>query len=145
MILRAIEEKDIDCLTEIEKRCFKEPWTRQMFSALLSLPFQYGLIAEEGGQVCGYCCFSVLFEEAEVLNIAVDTPYRKRGFGEKILNAVLEKAETLGAEKCFLEVRVSNAPALGLYRKFGFEELSVREKYYGDGEDALVMVKNLKE
>ena len=55
----------------------------------------------------------------------------------------LEKAKELGAEKCFLEVRVSNLPALTLYRKFGFEDLSIRAKYYADGEDALVMVKKL--
>jgi ribosomal-protein-alanine N-acetyltransferase len=143
MILRAIEEKDVEILAETEKRCFKEPWTAEMFSALLSFPFQYGFIAEEGGQVCGYCCLSVLFEEAEVLNIAVDTPFREQGFGAEILKNALQKAKDLGAEKCFLEVRVSNAPALGLYRKFGFEDLSIRAKYYGDGEDALVMVKKL--
>jgi ribosomal-protein-alanine N-acetyltransferase len=143
MILRAIEEKDIEVLTEAEKRCFKDPWTKEMFSALLKLPFQYGFIAEEGGQVCGYCCLSVLFEEAEVLNIAVDTPFRKRGVGAEILQNALEKAKELGAEKCFLEVRVSNLPALTLYRKFGFENLSIRAKYYEDGEDALVMVKKL--
>ena len=143
MILRAIEEKDIEVLTEAEKRCFKDPWTKEMFSAVLKLPFQYGFIAEEGGQVCGYCCLSVLFEEAEVLNIAVDTPFRKRGVGAEILQNALEKAKELGAEKCFLEVRVSNLPALTLYRKFGFENLSIRAKYYEDGEDALVMVKKL--
>ena len=143
MILRAIEEKDIEVLTEAEKRCFKDPWTKEMFSALLKLPFQYGFIAEEGGQVCGYCCLSVLFEEAEVLNIAVDTPFRKRGVGAEILQNALEKAKELGAEKCCLEVRVSNLPALTLYRKFGFENLSIRAKYYEDGEDALVMVKKL--
>jgi ribosomal-protein-alanine N-acetyltransferase len=143
MILRAIEEKDIEVLAEAEKRCFKDPWTKEMFSALLKLPFQYGFIAEEGGQVCGYCCLSDLFEEAEVLNIAVDTSFRKRGVGAGTLQNALENAQELGPEKCFLEVRVSNLPALTLYRKFGFENLSIRAKYYEDGEDALVMVKKL--
>ena len=143
MILRTMQQNDVKVLAELEKRCFTDPWTEQMFSAVLSLPFQYGVIAEEGGQVCGYCCFSALFDEAEILNIAVDTPYRKRGFGAEILKNVFAKMQELGVEKCFLEVRVSNEPAQALYRKFGFEQLAVREKYYGDGEDALVMVTNL--
>jgi ribosomal-protein-alanine N-acetyltransferase len=143
MILRAIHDGDVEVLAEMEKRCFKEPWTAEMFSALLSYPFQHGFIAEEGGQVCGYCCLSVVFDEAEILNIAVDTSYRKRGFGEQILESVLEKAKELGAEKCFLEVRVSNFPAISLYEKYGYQTFGVRAKYYPDGEDAYVMKKVL--
>ena len=143
MILREIQEKDVPILAEIEPRCFKEPWKEEMFAALLSYPFQHAFVAEEGGQVCGYCCFSVVFDEAEVLNIAVDTPFRGKGFGAEILQNALNESKRLGAQTCFLEVRVSNVPAISLYEKFGFEKFGIRKKYYGDGEDAFVMRKSL--
>ena len=141
MILRAIEEKDIEVLTEAEKRCFKDPWTKEMFSALLKLPFQYGFIAEEGGQVCGYCVLSVLFEDAEVLNIAVAPAYRKKGYGKLLMETMLERARSLDALQCFLEVRESNTPAIRLYESYGFAQYGVRKRYYEDGENALVMKK----
>ena len=142
MILRALREDDLSIIEEMEKRCFADPWTREMFASLLRFPFQYAIVAEDGGQVCGYCCFSSLFEDAELLNIAVDTPYRKRGIGESLLGEMLSRVKTLGAQNCFLEVRKSNAPATSLYEKYGFERCGVREKYYGDGEDAILMKKS---
>ena len=143
MTIRAIQEQDVKILAEIEPRCFKEPWKEEMFSALLSFPFQHGFIAEEGGQVCGYCCISVVFDEAELLNIAVDLPFRGKGYGAGILQHALSHAKALGATVCFLEVRVSNQPAISLYEKFGYKKFGVRKKYYGDGEDAFVMRKDL--
>ena len=143
MTIRNMQQKDVTTLAEIEPRCFKEPWKEEMFSALLSLPFQHGFIAEEEGQVCGYCSISVVMDEMEILNIAVDLPFRGQGLGASILRHAIEQGKILGAAVCFLEVRVSNQPAIALYEKFGFEKFGVRKKYYGDGEDAFVMRKEL--
>ena len=96
---------------------------------------------EEGGQVCGYCVLSVLFEDAEVLNIAVAPAHRKKGYGKLLMDAMLEKARKLGALQCFLEVRESNMPAIRLYESYGFAGYGVRKRYYEDGENALVMKK----
>jgi ribosomal-protein-alanine N-acetyltransferase len=85
----------------------------------------------------------VLFEEAEVQNIAVDIPYQKHGIGRALIDFMHEKAKALGAEKCFLEVRVSNRAAIALYQKTGYEIYGERSKYYADGESAFVMRKTL--
>ena len=142
MTLRALREEDLPIIEEMEKRCFADPWTEEMFQSLLRFPFQYAILAEEGGQVCGYCCFSALFEDAELLNIAVDAPYRKRGIGETLLCEMLARVKALGAQNCFLEVRKSNAPAIALYEKYGFTNYGLRERYYGNGEDAVLMKKS---
>ncbi len=144
MILRAWEKKDVDTIAEMEKRCFpQDAWTKGMLSELLDSPYGWAILAEEGGQVCGYACLFTLFETADLMNIAVDEPFRGRGIACALIEALHEKAKELGAERVMLEVRVSNAPAIALYKKYGYEKIAVRKNYYGNGEDADIMQKML--
>jgi ribosomal-protein-alanine N-acetyltransferase len=114
-----------------------------MFEGSLSLPTTKGLLFEEEGQIKGYILGGVLFEEAEIFNVAVPPEYRKQGFAKRLMTAFEEVVKSQGALVCFLEVRVSNLSALCLYQKFGYEKIGVRKKYYADGEDAFVMKKTL--
>lgn len=143
MILRALQRKDVAKIVEAEKRCFSDPWDERAFFAELDNPFCHCILAEEGGQVCGYACLIVLFEDAEIGNIAVDLPYRGRKIGQLLLDAMHERAKACGAKRSLLEVRVHNLPAISLYEKNGYERYGVRAKYYEDGEDAFVMKKTL--
>lgn len=144
MQLRSWEEKDLPILAEIEARCFPcDAWSEEMLSQTLKTPYQWSVLAENDGEIYGYACLFSLFETAELLNIAIDTAYRGRGIGERLLTAVHEQAKTLGAERILLEVRVSNAPAIALYKKHGYEKIAVRKNYYGNGEDADIMEKKL--
>ena len=144
MQLRSWEEKDLPILAEIEGRCFPcDAWSQGMLSEVLKAPYQWSVLAEEDGKIYGYACLFSLFETAELLNIAVDTDYRGRGFGEKLLTAIHNQAKAMGAERILLEVRVSNAPAIALYTKHGYEKIAVRKRYYANGEDADIMEKKL--
>lgn len=142
MIIRAWKEKDVAVIAEMEKRCFADPWKIEDLLGVVKFPFYRSFLAEEGGQVCGYGCMIVLFETAEIANIAVDIPFRKRGVGRKILHAMQEKAKELGASEALLEVRKSNAAAISLYESEGYVSYGVRENYYGN-EDAVLMRKEL--
>ena len=143
MQIREWTKEDVDVLAEMEERCFKEPWTKEMLSDCLRYPIYNCFLAEEGGQVCGYCCLITVYEDAEVGNIAVDKLFRGRGIAQALMQAMHERAKERGATQCLLEVRVSNTPAISLYQKFGYEIYGVRARYYEDGEDALVMKKRL--
>ena len=143
MIVRAWEQKDIPAIADIENKSFADPWTEGMLSDTLRFPVYHTFLAEEEGQVCGYCCLIVLFEDAEIGNIAVDAAFRGRGIATELMKTMHKKARDLGAKRCLLEVRVSNAPAIALYEKFGYQRYGVRAKYYEDGEDAFVMEKTL--
>ena len=142
MNIRAWEEKDISRIEEIERACFRDPWTRTDLEGVVKFSCYQSFLAEEGGQVCGYGCMIALFETAEIANVAVDIPFRKRGIGRKILLAMHEKAKELGASEALLEVRKSNAAAIALYASEGYIPYGIREKYYGD-EDAVLMRKEL--
>ncbi len=143
MQIRAWEQKDITKLTEMEQRCFSDPWTEQMLADTLKLPVYHGFLVEEQGEILGYASLIVVCEDAEVGNIAVDLPFRGKGISKLLMDAMHERAKSLGATHCFLEVRVSNSVAISLYEKYGYEKFGIRSKYYADGEDAFVMKKSL--
>ena len=143
MTVREIQKEDIGAIAEIEKRCFSDAWSIETFESVLQYTWQHGFVAEDAGQVCGYAILGVVFEDAELLNIAVDIPYRGQKIGRALLTTLLDCAKGLGANRCLLEVRVSNQSAIGLYEKYGYEKYGLRENYYADGEDAYLMQKSL--
>lgn len=143
MIARAWEREDIPQIAEIERECFSDPWSEQAFESGMNSPFFYGILFEEAGQVCAYACEMVIFEDAEILNVAVAPLFRRRGVGKKLLLALEEFAKNKGAERMLLEVREGNLSARGLYEKQGFSAFGVRKNYYEDGENAIVMQKTI--
>lgn len=143
MIAREWKKSDIAQIAEIEKQCFSDPWSEQAFESSMNTPFFYGLLFEEGGQVCAYACEMVIFEDAEILNIAVAPSFRRRGLGKELMLALENYAKNKGAERLLLEVREGNLAARGLYEKQGFLAFGVRKNYYKDGENAIVMQKTI--
>jgi ribosomal-protein-alanine N-acetyltransferase len=96
--------------------------------------------SEERGAIVGFAGFWRLYDEAHITTIGVDPMQRGRSLGELLLVALIEEAIARGAGFMSLEVRVSNAVALNLYEKYGFQTKGVRPRYYvDDGEDAYVM------
>jgi ribosomal-protein-alanine N-acetyltransferase len=143
MTVRAWTEEDVKEIARLEAECFSDPWTEGMLADTLRFPIYHTFLAEEGGQVCGYGCIILLFEDAELANIAVAPTHRGQGVGKRILEEMHAYAKARGTERMLLEVRVSNRNAIGLYEKYGYERYGLREHYYADGEDAYLMQKKL--
>ncbi|GBF08496.1 N-terminal acetyltransferase [Aeropyrum pernix] len=79
-----------------------------------------------------------------LVSIAVRPGFRGRGIGSKLLSETVRVMKNVyRVDAIFLEVRVSNMPAIRLYEKFGFRKVRRIKGYYRDGEDAFVMVKRL--
>ena len=144
MTLREWQFKDVLKISELEKECFPgEPWTyAQLVSSFQSETF-FGVLAEDGDEIIGYGGITVVADTADVENVAVTEAYRRSGVGSKILKQLISLAKDKGAKSVFLEVRVSNAVAMRLYLKNGFKGVYARSRYYADGEDCLVMKKEL--
>lgn len=144
MKLRPWKYEDILRISEIEKECFpKEPWSFQMLASSFETDSFYGLVAEDEGEIIGYGGFTAAADSADIDNIAVLEDFRRGGVAKAIVEELCKKAKQQGVEKLFLEVRVSNYAAMGLYLKCGFKGVYARSRYYPDGEDCLVMVKEL--
>jgi len=101
--------------------------------------------ARGDGRVVGYLCLWEVAGELHITNVAVHPTVRRRGIARTLLGGVLDDARQRGLRLVVLEVRPSNAEALGLYDSFGFRVVGRRRGYYYDtGEDALVMEADLQ-
>ena len=144
MKIRKWEYKDILRISQIEAECFPlEPWSFKMLASSFDSESFHGVLAEDGEEIIGYRGITVAAGSADIANVAVTEPYRHSGVGTAIISELTKTAAALGAEKVFLEVRVSNSIAMELYLKSGFKGAYARTRYYSDGEDCLVMVKEL--
>ena len=109
--LRALRESDLNAVMAIEVRGYPFPWTRGIFLDCLRAGYP-GLAMEREGRVIGYGVLSIAADEAHVLNICIDPLEQSRGLGRQLLRALVRLAGDRGAQRVFLEVRPSNAPAL---------------------------------
>ena len=131
---------DLDQVLAIESASFPRPWTRQHFLDELASPHARLLAARTAdGTLVGYLCLRILFDEAEILDVAVDPAQRRFGAGRQLVAAAFAVCRTQSLHTLGLEVRISNQPAIALYRAFGFQDSGIRRRYYENGEDALLM------
>ena len=139
--LRRLEPRDLDTVEEIERASYPTPWSRSMFVAELRKPSSVAIGAySEEGDLVGYAFVSRYVDAWHVMNVAVATDCRRRGIATTLLERVFEVTASDPRSGYTLEVRVSNAHAIGLYEGLGFEARGIRRGYYTDNrEDALIM------
>ena len=139
--LRALDARDLDALDEIERRSYPAPWSRSMFAAEIQKPGALSLGAYiESGELVGYAIVSRYVDAWHLMNIAVAPEFRRRGIATALLERLFEVTASDPRRGYTLEVRVSNAEAIRLYERLGFEARGLRRGYYTDNrEDALIM------
>jgi [ribosomal protein S18]-alanine N-acetyltransferase len=135
--IRLATVKDAAMLAALHAESFDpgEQWSAQVIGGQMALHGTFGLLWPNLGMLLA----RVAADEGEILTLGVDKARRRAGVGRALLQEALVRAAALGAEKMFLEVAITNEPALGLYRASGFERVGVRHAYYEDGTDALIM------
>lgn len=135
--------EDIDAIMEIESATFEsDAWSRETMLAELANPNAFYLAAGREGRLEGYAGLLAPkgAEHADIQTIAVVESARGNGLGRALMNIMLSEARSRRAKEVFLEVRADNPGARHLYESLGFEQISVRKKYYQpDGVDAVVM------
>ena len=135
--------RDLGALRRLEQACFeKDAWSLLDLIAVLTWPDVVRLKAVENGELIGFVAGDPRpSEEASwVATLAVDPRYQRRGIGRALLHACQEKTHL---PRMKLTVRMSNAAAISLYEKEGYRSVDIWKRYYIDGEDGLVMEKNL--
>ena len=138
--VRDMRPGDLGEVMEIERTTYPTPWSRAMFLSELGRRYGMGLVAVEGNSVLGYLMVAQHAEVWHILNVSVHRTRRGQGIGARMLESLFERANGKADRGFTLEVRVSNEPAIRLYRRMGFLDGGVRPRYYSDnGEDALIM------
>ena len=145
--IRSMSPVDLKAVAAVEQASYEFPWSQAIFRDCLLAGYQC-LVLEIGGTISGYAIMSVAAGEAHILNLCVHPECQQGGYGRRLLNALLIKAQALGVERVFLEVRPSNDIAIRLYRSAGFEQIGVRPSYYqasGGREDAVIFAATVSE
>ena len=136
----------LDGILEIENVSFPSPWSHRSFLQEVKNPISHLWALTVGGVISGYICFWMFDSEIQLINIAVHPDRRSQGLGRLLLTRMIEKGVCNGMRDIWLEVRLSNLAARGLYQKAGFESVGRRPRYYRDAnEDAIIMSLSLTE
>ena len=138
--LTPMTAEHIPQIAALERACFSHPWSEDMLREELWNDAAVIVAAEgEDGTVLGYAGLQTVLDEGYINNVAVDSRFRRQGVADELIAAFVRFGK---AKLAFLtlEVRASNAPAIALYEKHGFQEVGRRKDYYDDPkEDAILM------
>ncbi|GKT28598.1 N-acetyltransferase RimI/Ard1 like protein, partial [Aduncisulcus paluster] len=111
-------------LRALESLCFEYYWTEEQF---------------QQGMLVGYLAYSIVLDEMEILNLGVHPEFRRKGIGRALMLDLMQRCREMNVKRGLLDVKESNAPAIGLYESLGFVQVGVRKNYYPDTrEDALL-------
>ena len=142
-LVRPTNFTDLEAVAAIERRTFTLPWSLAVFNGQLARETGIDLVCELGRRIAGYVVADMFVDVWHLMSIAVDEPYRRQHIASELLEAYFAITERQGHRGHTLEVRVSNAPGIELYRSFGFVATGVRPGYYSDDrEDAVIMWKD---
>lgn len=137
-----MSDTDLDWVVAAEAELHAFPWTRGNFVDSLAAGYACRVMLG-GDEPLGYAVLLLVLDEAHLLNISILRRHQRQGMALAMLEHLYVSACAAGATQMFLEVRPSNAAALALYRREGFQAIGRRARYYpaadGGREDAIVM------
>ncbi len=150
LIIRPMQESDLDQVVSIDRMSFTLPWPAASFRYELkdnprSILYVIDALGPTGqSRVVGMIVVWLIVDEAHIANLAIHPEYRQRKLSQKLLAVALIDSIHRGAKEAILEVRAGNSVAQALYRRFHFEIIGSRPRYYKDNnEDALIMKADL--
>ena len=135
---------DIPAVIHLEQTAYGPAYARRDFQRELEQNHlaRYFVIHLEipEAPVVGLGGFWIMAGEIHIMTLAIHPKWQRLGLGEWLLVTLLEQGQSLGANAVTLEVRPSNSRAIALYKKYRFQQVGYRRKYYADGEDAFIMM-----
>ena len=148
--LRRFRPDDLDRVMHINQVCLPENYGTYFFTELYERFPETFIVAEENGKIIGYAMCRIetglpdfgllgISKRGHVISIAVLPENQRGGIGTALMEEVMHGMRFYKAKEWFLEVRVTNTPAVKLYKKFGFQTNKIAHGYYNDGEDAYIM------
>ncbi len=147
--MRPLVLNDLPHVLPIEKRIYPFPWSESNFRDSLKSRYDAWILFDSKApavserSIIGYCLQMWAIDEVHILNLSVDRPFQRQGWGMRMLQWIGQDSFFRGARALLLEVRPTNSSAIALYERAGFVELGRRKNYYpsfaGGKEDAIVM------
>lgn len=142
LTVEPMRRRDLTVIEPIEQASYPRPWSMAVFQSEIDLSRRGErnyIVARRGSELVGYAGMMFVVGEGHVTNIATAPAHRRSGVAVRLLAELAWEAIRRGCTSLTLEVRVSNEGAQALYRRFGFAPVGIRQKYYENVEDAIVM------
>ena len=149
--IRPFKVEDLEAVVNINLTTLPENYSSSFY---LNHFHQYPkafLVADLDGQAMGYAMCRIEYglsnvkfgfnKKGHIISIAVLPEHRKKGLGQALMDEAMIAMKSYGSSEYYLEVRVSNQPAVGMYQKLGYHIAKRLRTYYMDGEDAYLMAK----
>ena len=152
--LRTFTPADVEAVVSINRACLPENYAPYFFLDTFNSSPQTFIVAESQGRVVGYIMCRIehgfsdvrklhFAKKGHIISVAVLPEFRRMTIGRGLVESALLALSNLTADECFLEVRVTNDPAIELYGKLGFQVTRTIARYYYDGSDAYVMTRQI--
>ncbi|GAA6135002.1 ribosomal protein S18-alanine N-acetyltransferase [Oceaniserpentilla sp. 4NH20-0058] len=141
LTFREMTLADIPFIHAIEMQGYDFPWSKNLFEQNIKSK-KYCVVALEKDIIIGYAILSYVVGEAELLNLCIDPLAHGKGYAKALLDHLIDHASEKDNQDMYLEVRVTNAPAIHIYEQAGFNEIGRRKNYYATkagNEDAILM------
>ncbi len=139
--IRPMQMEDVPFVYAIEQQGYDFPWSKNLFEQAVKST-KYCAVLEVDSKIVGYGILSYVVGEAELLNICIAPNHQGKGLAGVLLEHLIDHATEQDNHEMYLEVRVTNAPAIALYERIGFNEIGRRKNYYptkNGKEDAILM------
>lgn len=138
--IRPMEIPDLDQVLPIEEANFSVPWTANGFFSFLIREDARFYVAEEEGEIIGYCGVILCLDEGDITNVCVRKDRRNCGIGKLLVQHMINDTAAAGIRVWHLEVRMSNEKAISLYKKLGFVQDGLRKGYYEEPRENAVLM-----
>jgi len=139
MIVRPVIPDDIYTVLNLENQNFDYPYPPEIINFLYECYRDTFLVVENKKEVIGFVIGITQKDEGHILVIAIRDDYKKKGIGTFLMKKLMEIYEKKGIKKLKLEVRVSNVPAISMYKRLGFKITNRLVNYYENGEDGFLL------
>ncbi len=142
IVIEPMRKRDLSAIMAIEQVSYPKPWTVGVFQSEIEMSRRgerHYVVARRDQKLVGYAGAMFVVGDAHVTNIAASPDARRSGVATRLLAELAWEAIRRECQALTLEVRSSNVGAQALYRRFGFAPVGVRQKYYENTEDAIVM------
>ena len=143
MIYQSLDKSHSQLMAQLFSTDLPDGWKQNLIDDAFDSGRFIAFGAFDGQELVGVITLDVSFETADLEDIVVKNQFRKQGVASELLKMAESQLKESGVCKIFLEVRASNQTAINFYSKKGFEQISTRKSYYSDGENALVMLKEI--
>lgn len=139
---KKMDIQDLEEIKDVLLSDFDDFWSCEVLREELLSDSSLYIVAKKQNEIIGFAGIKIIIDEADIMNIVVKKSYRNNGIGSLLLENLILTSNKKNLNFINLEVDCKNTIAINLYKKFGFEEISLRKNYYKNN-DAIIMKKKL--